>query len=261
VQNLKLERPLVVFDLETTGVDPNTDRIVEISVLRVAPDGTRESRTRRINPGRPIPAGATAVHGIRDQDVRDEPSFRQIARGLLDFMADADLAGFNISRFDLPLLDREFRNCGLDLQVSKRRVVDAMTIYHRKERRDLSAAVSFYLGRSHEGAHAAEADVIATIEVLDAQLAMYPDLPRTVDELDSWGRDGRPPAVDGAGKFVWRDGEAVFDFGKHQGRTLRAVAEEDAGYLAWILKSDFPDDARELVAEALRGIYPRADER
>jgi DNA polymerase-3 subunit epsilon len=261
VENLKLERPLVFFDLETTGIDPRSDKIVEISVLRVNPDGGRDSRTRRINPGRPIPPEATAIHGISDDDVRNEPSFRQIARGLLDFLADADLAGFNVSRFDLPLLEREFRSCGLDLVASKRRVIDAMTIFHRKERRDLTAAVSFYLGRSHDGAHAAEADVSATIEVLDAQLARYPDLPRSVEELESWTRGGRLPGVDSSGKFVWREGEAVFAFGKHQGKPLRAVAEEDSGYLEWIVKSDFPDDARELVAEALRGRYPREEGR
>ena len=140
MKNLSLDRPLVVFDLETTGTDPATDRIVEISALRIDPDGTREARTRRVNPGVPIPSQATAIHKIRDEDVRDAPTFRQIAKGLLTFLEDADLAGFNVARFDLPLLDREFRDCGLDLKRSRRRVVDAMTIYHRKERRDLGAA-------------------------------------------------------------------------------------------------------------------------
>ena len=253
---LKLDRPLIIFDLETTGTDPATDRIVEISALRVSPDGGRESRTRRINPERPIPAGATAVHGIRDEDVRDEPTFRQIARGLLEFLGDADLAGFNVLRFDLPLLDREFRDCGLDLGVAARRVVDAMTIYHRMERRDLSAAVSFYLGRSHDGAHTAEADVTATAEVLEAQLERYPDLPHGVEELDAWMRGGRADGVDRSGKFVWKDGEAVLAFGKHQGKTLRQVAQENPGYLEWVAKSDFPPDAKQVAVEALAGRFP-----
>jgi DNA polymerase-3 subunit epsilon len=254
---LELERALVFFDLETTGTDPDSDKIVEISVLRIEPDGQRESRTRRINPGRPIPPGATAVHGIRDADVRDEPSFRQIARGLLEFLADADLAGFNVARFDVPILDREFRECGLDLNVSRRRIIDAMTIYHRKERRDLTAAVRFYLDRSHDGAHAAEDDVAVTLDVLDAQLERYPDLPRRVDELAAWTRGGNVDAVDRSGKFVWKNGEAVLAFGKHRGQSLRRVAEQNAGYLEWVLNADFPPDARELVERALQGEFPQ----
>jgi DNA polymerase-3 subunit epsilon len=255
---LLLQRPLVFFDLETTGVDPATDRIVEISALRLSPDGERESRTRRVNPGRPIPPEATAIHGIRDEDVRDEPSFRQLSRGVLEFLDGADLAGFNVVRFDVPLLDREFRDCGLDLGLPGRRVIDVMTIFHRMEPRDLSAAVRFYLGREHEGAHAAEDDVAATASVLEAQLDRYGDLPDTVDGLETFCRRRRPGAVDDAGKFVWRDGEAVFAFGKHQGKTLRDVVGSDAGYLDWIARSDFPPDAKRVVSEALAGRYPEA---
>jgi DNA polymerase-3 subunit epsilon len=253
---LRLERPLVVFDLETTGIDVATDRIVEISVLRLMPDGTHEAKTRRVNPGRPIPPQATAIHGIRDEDVRDEPAFRKIARGLLEFIGEADLAGYNIARFDVPLLERELRDCGLDLGLSRRRLIDAMTIYHRKEPRDLAAAVGFFLGREHRGAHTAEADVAAAAEVLDAELERYADLPRTVDELDGWIRRVPRDAVDRSGKFVWQDGEAAFAFGKHQGRSLRQVAEEQPDYLQWIVKSDFPDEARELARRALEGEFP-----
>lgn len=196
MKNLRLARPIVFFDLETTGTDPAWDRIVEIAVLRIEPDGRSEVRTRRINPERPIPPEATAVHGIRDEDVREAPTFRQIARSLLAFIGDADLAGYNLRRFDLPLLERELRACGLDLGVSRRRVVDVMTIFHRKEPRDLEAAVRFYLRREHEGAHGAEADVLAAAEVLDAQLAVYEDLPRTVDELARWcAAGGRGPVA------------------------------------------------------------------
>ncbi len=256
MKNLRLDRPLVVFDLETTGVDPATDRIVEISCLRLAPDGGREIRTRRLNPERAIPPGATAVHGITDADVRDEPTFRQIARSLLDWIDRADLAGFNIARFDVPLLDREFRDCGLDFGLSERRVLDAMVVFHRKEPRDLSAAVRFYLGREHEAAHSAQADVDVTAELIDAQLARYEDLPRSVEALDAWVRGGRSDGVDSRGKFVWREGEAVFAFGKHQGASLRQVAAEAPGYLQWIVGSDFPDDAKAIVAAALRGEFP-----
>jgi DNA polymerase-3 subunit epsilon len=256
VKNIKLDRPLVVFDLETTGTDPKSDRIVEISTLRVDVDGQRESRTRRVNPGRPIPPGATAVHGIRDEDVRDAPAFRQIARGLVDFLDGADLAGFNVSRFDLPLLQRELAECGLDLRAQDRRVVDAMSIFHRMEPRDLEAAVRFYLGRDHQGAHTAEADVTATLEVLEAQLDRYEDLPRTVAELDAWSRRVPAGAIDHGGKFVFRDGEARLAFGKHQGRALSRIARETPGYLEWIVQSDFPDDAKQIAAAALRGEFP-----
>jgi DNA polymerase-3 subunit epsilon len=255
VKHLRLDRPLVVFDLETTGTDPATDKIVEISVLRIAPDGERELRTRRVNPGRPIPPGASAVHGIRDEDIREEPKFGQIARGLIDFLGDADLAGFNIARFDVPLLDRELREAGLDLGLTERRLLDAMSIYHRKERRDLSAAVEFYLDRQHAGAHSAEDDVLAAIDVLDAQLGRYEDIPRDVAELDAWLRPVPRDAVDQRGKFVWRESEVAFAFGKHQGRALREVAREAPDYLEWILNSDFPEDARQLVADALKGDF------
>jgi DNA polymerase-3 subunit epsilon len=256
LKNLDLDRPLACFDLETTGIDPATDRIVEICVVRIAPGGGMETRTRRINPERPIPPAATAIHSIRDEDVRDAPTFKQVARDLLDFLEGADLAGFNVRRFDAPFLDREFSDCGLDFCLAERRIVDAMTIFHRKERRDLSAAVRFYLDRDHEGAHTAEADVIATVGILDAQLERYPDLPRSVADLDVWGRGDRPGSVDRSGKFMWQDGEAVFAFGKHQGKSLRRIAGEAADYLEWILQSDFPPDTKALIKNALGGSFP-----
>jgi DNA polymerase-3 subunit epsilon len=249
---LRLQRPICFFDLETTGTDPARDRIVEVSVLRVEPDGASEARTRRIHPERPIPPDATAVHGIRDEDVRDAPAFRQVARSLLDFFADADLGGFNVRRFDVPLLDREFRDCGLDFGLAGRRIVDAMTIFHKKEPRDLAAAVRFFLGREHAGAHGAEADVRATFEVLEAQLARYDDLPDTPEAIEAWLQPPVPPgAADRSGKFVLRDGATVFNFGKHRGRPLAAVAAEAPDYLRWLLQGDFPDDAKALVREAL----------
>ena len=256
---LHLSRPLTFFDLETTGTDPAVDRIVEISVLRIDPDGTRVARTRRIDPERPIPREATAVHGLADDDVRGEPTFRQIARGLLEFLGASDLAGFNIRRFDVPLLDREFRDCGLSLGLETRRIIDAMTIFHRKEPRHLSAAVRFYLGRPHEGAHGSAADVLAAAEVLEAQLARYEDLPRTVEDLDGWCHPVPEHAVDRSGKFVWGEGEMVFAFGRHKGRPLREVAAGEQDYLEWLLTCDFPPDARAIVEGALRGEFPRRD--
>ena len=249
---LRLSRPICFFDLETTGTDPARDRIVEVSVLRVDPAGGEQARTRRIHPERPIPPDATAVHGIRDEDVRDAPTFRQVARSLLDFFADADLGGFNVRRFDVPLLDREFRDCGMDFGLAGRRVVDAMTIFHKKEPRDLGAAVRFFLGREHEGAHGAEADVRATLEVLEAQLARYGDLPDTPEAIEAWLQPPVPPgAADRTGKFVVRDGATVFNFGKHRGRPLAEVAAQSPDYLKWLLQGDFPDDAKTLVRDAL----------
>jgi len=256
LKHLRLDRPLAVFDLETTGIDPAVDRIVEISVLKISPDGAREARTRRINPERPIPADATRVHGIRDQDVAGEPTFRQLARGLLDFLGDADLGGFNVERFDIPLLDREFRDCNQDLGLDRRRVIDAMRIYHRKERRDLTAAVAFFLGRDHAGAHSAEADVVAAADVLEAQLERYADLPHTVPELADWIRPVPAGAIDRAGKFAWAGGQVTLTFGKHRGQPLAQVIAEARDYLDWLLEKDFPPDAAELVRNALEGRYP-----
>lgn len=250
---LRLERPLAFFDLETTGVDPDRDRIVEIAVVRIDPDGSRHTRCRRVDPERPIPAEATAVHGIRDEDVAGEPPFRKLARGIADFFGDADLAGFNVARFDVPLLDREFRDCGVEFDLENRRIVDAMTIFHRNEPRDLSAAVRFYLGRDHADAHAAIADVEATADILEAQLARYGDLPGTVDELDRWCNPAPPDAVDRTGKFRLRDGVVVFGFGKHEGRPLADVAKTDGDYVRWMTTSNFPPDAKRIAREALEG--------
>ena len=251
--SVDLKRPLAVFDLETTGTDPQSDKIVEIALIRVDVSGERRATTRRINPGRPIPKEATAVHGIGDADVATAPLFRDVARELLGLLGDADLAGYNVRRFDVPLLDREFRECGLDLALAQRRIVDVMTIYHKKEPRDLTAAVRFFLGRDHGGAHGAEADAAASLDVLHAQLARYPDLPRSVEALDAFCNPVPPGAVDRNGKFVLREGEVVFAFGKQKGRSLRDVARAQPDYLEWILKQDFPEDARSLVEKALRG--------
>ncbi len=252
MKNLRLDRPLIVFDLETTGVDPARDKIVEIATLKLLPDGTRDPRRRLVNPGRPIPPGATKVHGIQDEDVREAPEFQQIARSLLDYLGDSDLAGFNVARFDIPLLEREFNDCQLDLGMERRRVIDAMAIYHRKERRDLTAAVEFFLGRDHDGAHTAEADVNATADVLEAQLERYGDLPRDVAELERWIRRIPANAVDAAGKLVRKDDCICINFGKYRGLPLDEVARDNGDYLEWLLDTDFPDDAREHLRVALK---------
>ncbi len=249
---LTLKRPLAVFDLETTGTDPQRDKVVEVALVRIDPSGDRKELAFRVHPGRPIPKEATAIHGIRDEDVASAPKFKEIARELLDFMTDSDLAGFNVRRFDVPLLEREFREAGLDLALASRRVVDAMTIFHKKEPRHLSAAVRFFLDRDHDGAHGAEADARAALDVLLAELARYDDLPRTVDALDAWCNPVPEGAIDRGGKFVLKEGEPVFAFGRYNGKPLREVARSQRDYLEWILKQDFPEDARTLVQDALR---------
>ncbi len=256
MKNLKLTRPLAFFDLETTGIDAGSDRIVEICILKEFPDGRQESLVERLNPERPIPGEATAVHGISDHDVRDCPRFRDRAGVYLAMLEGADLAGYNVQRFDIPLLRRELRDAGLDLPMAGVRVVDAMTIYHRKERRDLSAAVRFFLGREPEGAHSARGDVAATAEVLDAQLARYDDLPDTVEALEAWCNPVHPDAVDRSGKFLWKEQKIVFTFGKYRDRTLVSVCESNRGYLEWVLRSDFPEDSKKVVQAALGGRLP-----
>ncbi|HEY1376164.1 MAG TPA: 3'-5' exonuclease [Gemmataceae bacterium] len=254
LKNIALTRPLAVIDIETTGTDPDTDRIVEISVLRIMPDGTRAHRTRRLNPGVPIPADAMAVHGITDADVADAPKFGQIADALLAFLSGCDFCGFNVKRFDLRLLFREFARVGRPLSLEGRAVVDAMEVFHRYEPRDLAAAVRFYLGREHSDAHSAAADVLATAEILDAMVARYPDLPATVPDMTR--HLAGPDVVDLAGFFVRVGGELRFARGKHRGQPLATVAAHHPDYLEWMLGQGFMDDTKAAVREALRAAGP-----
>ncbi len=257
MQHLVLSRPLVFVDLETTGVNPTMDRIVEISLVKVYPVGLRETMTCRVNPGVPIPAESSRVHGITDADVTGAPTFADIAPGVLAFIGDADLAGFNIQRFDLPMLLRELAQAGLRLDLTGRAIVDAQVIYHRRVPRDLSAAYRLYCGKDLNDPHTAQADVGACVEILDAQLAAYPDLPRTPQELsDLFSPPRDPNAVDPGRKFVWKDGEAVFAIGKYRDRPLREVAARDPEYLQWILGSDFDPPVKDIVQDALEGRFP-----
>jgi DNA polymerase III subunit epsilon len=261
MSGLRIARPLVVFDLETTGVEIGRDRIVEIGAVRLDPDGGRDEWVQRINPDMPIPPGATAVHGITDDDVRDMPRLADVAGYLLAFLADADVAGFNSSSFDLPFLAADLERVGCPLDRSSLRHVDAMRIFHLKEPRDLSAALRFYCGREHAGAHSALADARATLDILEAQVARYDDLPADVDGLHAFCWRGRADGVDPDGKLVWNaEGEATFTFGKYKGWTLRQVAAEDAGYLRFIQKPDlekpFSAEVRRIAREAAAGRFP-----
>ena len=253
---LQLDRPLAFLDLETTGISVQNDRIVEIAVVKFLPRGGVKELSQRINPEMHIPEEASAVHGITDADVALEPTFARIAPRLLDFLADCDLSGFNIRRFDLPMLQEEFRRSGRELSMSGRHVVDALTIYHMKEPRDLSAALRFYCGKEHSGAHGALADVFATAEVFAAQLARYDDLPRDMAALESAVHPRDPSWIDDDGKFIWENGKAVISFGKHRGTPLDALLQHHRDYLEWMLTGNFPDSAKAVIREALAGRLP-----
>ncbi|MFA6714529.1 MAG: 3'-5' exonuclease [Victivallaceae bacterium] len=253
---LKLERPLIFFDLETTGVSISNDRIVEISVVKVFPDGNRQITTRRINPQMPIPPGASEVHGIYDKDVEHEPAFEHIAVNLFNYFADCDLAGYNILRFDIPLLSAEFKRCGLEFSAAGRHVIDAFNIFCKKFPRDLSNAYHFFCGKTMENAHSAEADTLATLDILEGQLEMYSDLPRELPELSEFCDMSDPDALDQGGRFKWQDGRVIVNFGKNSGTALRDIAVNNPGFLQWIVKADFADDAKKIASDALRGIFP-----
>jgi DNA polymerase-3 subunit epsilon len=248
-KNLSLTRPLAVIDLETTGVDPQSARIVEIGVIKIDPAGGQVQRTRRLNPGIPIPPDATAVHGIYDIDVADKPAFSDIAASLHEFLSGCDLCGYNLKRFDLRILHEEFKRAGVPFDLEGRALVDPMEMFHQMEPRHLAAAVRFYLNRDHDNAHTAHGDVQATLEVLDAMLDRYADLPRTPDGLHVRFRD--PNVVDSGGFFTRVEGEIRFKKGKHRGQPLDAVAQREPDYLRWMLAGSFLDDTKAVAANAL----------
>lgn len=236
---LKLERPLVFFDLETTGLEITRDAIVEISMIKVLPDGTEIEKTRRLNPGRPIPAEATAVHHITDEDVAECPSFRQIAQSLFEFIDGCDIAGFNSNRFDVPMLYEEFYRAGLAWDTSKVKFIDVQTIFHKKEQRTLIAAYKFYCDKNLEEAHSANADTKATLEVLKGQLDRYDDLENSVESLSDYSSQNKN--VDLMGRLIYDDlGRVVINFGKHKGRLAEDILRQEPGFFSWVLTSDFP---------------------
>lgn len=247
---LTLKRPLVLFDLETTGTNPATDRIVEISLLKVMPDGSRHPHTTRVNPTIPIPASATAIHHITDEMVSDCRKFADIASGIARFMSGCDIAGFNSSRFDVPLLQAEMRRAGVKFDTSDTKFIDVQTIYHKREPRNLSAAYRFYCGRELEGAHGAEADINATFDVLLGQIEMYDDLPRDVDGLAQYTAVASTPnAVDSTGRLVRNDkGIICFNFSRFKGKPVKEVFMENPGMINWCLSDErgFSDDLTEI---------------
>jgi len=250
---LSLDRPLAFLDLETTGLRPGSDRIVEIAVIRVSPGGDVTEKVRRFDPGIPIPPEATAIHGITDDDVAGKPGFAARARSLADQLDPCDLAGFNLRRFDLPMLLTEFQRAGVSFDPRSRRLVDVQTIFHREEPRDLSAAARFYLDREHQDAHSALGDIRTTAAVFSAQLDRYEHLPRDLDQLHDYCDEVAPFETE-VERWFGSDPDAyVFGRGKHQGRHLEDVARTDPDYLRWMLGAeDMDPEVLEIVRKALR---------
>lgn len=245
---LNLKRPIIFFDLETTGVNTSRDRIVEISLVKVMPDGEEIIKTRRINPEMPIPAEATAIHHISDEDVKDCPTFRQIAKSLYQFMLGCDFGGFNSNRFDLPMLVEEFLRAGVDVDFKNRKFIDVQNIFHQMEQRTLVAAYKFYCDKDLTEAHSAEADTLATYEVLKAQLDRYDILENDIEALAKFSSRGE--TADYAGRIGYNErGDEVFTFGKHKDRVVSEIFATDPSYYAWLMNGDFPAYTKKIFTE------------
>ncbi len=244
---LNLKTPIIFFDLETTGVDVSKDRIVEICYIKVFPNGNETSRTMRINPGMHIPEQSSAVHGITDDDVKDCPTFKEVAKEIAKDFEGSDIAGFNSNRFDLPLLAEEFLRAQVDIDLSRHRAIDVQVIYHKLEQRTLSAAYKFYCGRDLQNAHSALADTQATYEILKAQLDKYPeDLQNDMEFLSKFSSFTRN--VDFAGRIVYDDNNnEIFNFGKYKGERVDAVLQRDPGYYSWIMNGDFSLNTKQVL--------------
>lgn len=235
---LNLKNPIVFFDLETTGTNINSDRIVEICYLKVHPNGNEETKTLRINPEMPIPAESSAIHGIYDEDIVDCPTFKEVAKTIARDIEGCDLAGFNSNRFDIPVLAEEFLRAGVDIDMSKRKFVDVQVIFHKMEQRTLSAAYKFYCGKNLDDAHSAEADTRATYEVLMGQLDRYPELENDMAFLAEFSSFNKN--VDFAGRMIYdENGVEIFNFGKYKGESVSEILKKDLGYFSWMLNSDF----------------------
>jgi DNA polymerase III subunit epsilon len=250
---LNLTKPLAFFDLETTGITIGTDRIVEISILKLMPDGEKLIYTKRVNPEMPIPEASSKVHGIYDKDIANEPNFKQLAPEINQFIGNADLAGYNSNKFDVPMLVDEFIRVGVNFEMKGRRMVDVQNIFHKMEQRTLAAAYKFYCEKEIVNAHSAEADIEATYEVFMAQLARYDSLAKDVEGLSTFSAMNKN--VDLAGRIVFNEkNEEVFNFGKHKGRTVSDVFGKEPSYYDWMMQGDFPAETKQvLTALRLRG--------
>ncbi len=245
---LNLKRPIIFFDLETTGVDTSRDRIVEISMIKITPDGSKVVKTRKINPQMPIPAASTAVHGITDEDVKDCPTFSQVARSMEEFVRGCDFGGFNSNRFDLPVLVEEFMRAGVDIDFKRSKFIDVQNIFHKMEQRTLVAAYKFYCQKDLTEAHSAEADTMATYEVLLSQLDRYDDLENDVEFLAKFSTHNE--TADFAGRIIYNEqGVEVFSFGKFKGVPVEEVFQREPSYYSWMMNGDFPLYTKKVITE------------
>tara|TARA_B100001769_G_scaffold34013_1_gene22344 strand:+ start:1341 stop:2108 length:768 start_codon:yes stop_codon:yes gene_type:complete len=251
---LNLNKPICFFDLETTGTNPGKDKIVEIAVLKIDINNQKKEMVWRVNPECPIPDEASSVHGITDEMVKDQPIFKQISKEIYNFIEGCDLGGYNIDKFDLPLLVEEFIRSGIDVSsFVKVKTVDVQTIFFKKEPRDLSSALKFYCNKDHGNAHTALDDTIATYEVLLSQLDKYHDLEPSVDFLSTLTR--RNKNIDFAGRIIEDDnGDAIFNFGKHKGKKVKEVLTKEKGYYSWMMNSDFPEYTKKVITQVKLGL-------
>ncbi len=250
--NLQLTKPVCFFDLETTGINTAKDRIVEIAILRVEPDGTEINKTWRVNPGMHIPEEASKVHGIYDEDVADAPTFKEIATEIYELIRDADLAGFNSNRFDVPLLAEELLRAGIDFDLKTNNLIDIQNIFHKMEPRNLSAAYRFYCDSELTDAHSAEADTKATYEIFKAQIKKYDDLPKDMEALSKFSSYFK--AADFQGRIIYNDkNEEIINFGKYKGQKVADVLQKDHGYYGWIMRADFPLYTKKVI----QNVYER----
>lgn len=241
-----MQNPLIFFDLETTGLNVSKDRIIEMSYIKVMPNGVEESKTILINPEMHIPEESTAIHGIKDEDVKDAPRFKEVAKELARVFQGCDIAGFNSNRFDIPMLMEEFLRANVEIDLGKHRFVDVQTIFHKMEQRNLVAAYRFYCGKELENAHSASADTLATYEVLKAQLDRYPNLENNIAFLSNFSSQNRN--VDLAGRIVYNDQNVeVFNFGKYKGVPVAEVLQKDSGYFGWLMNGDFPQNTKNVL--------------
>jgi len=246
---LQLSRPIAFIDLETTGINISFDRIIELAIVKIAPDGTRLVKRKLINPQMPIPAASTDLHGITNEMVKDAPTFKQVANEVKQFIDHCDIGGYNSNRFDIPMLIEEFLRAGLDFDVNGKKLVDVQKIFHLMEQRTLSAAYKFYCNKQLEGAHGAEVDATATWEVLEAQLERYPNIGNTVESIVKF--TGEDDIVDFARRFIKENGVEVFNFGKHKGKPVVQVLKEEPQYYDWMMKGDFPMNTKQKLTEIL----------
>jgi DNA polymerase-3 subunit epsilon len=238
---INLEKPLAIFDLETTGINITSDRIVEIAIIKVHPDGTEERYCQRVNPQMPIPKNISEIHGIYEEDILNEPTFAEIAETVVIFIGESDLAGYNSNKFDIPVLAEELMRVGSTFDISKRKFVDVQNIFHKMEQRTLAAAYQFYCKKDIENAHNALYDAEATWDVLKAQVERYEDLTNDISFLSEFSKAGNFNLLDFAGRLaIDEDGNAIYNFGKHKGKTIKQVSLIEPGYYGWMLDADFP---------------------